>query len=130
MKKNKQVSDLFIDIYLNFNVTKQTERMKQLTRRELILLLILSVDNFDIENEVTISTYTDFSEEIDIIYDMESDNEITDEVLLSLKEEFGSSFIDTTEILDKNNNKISRPLSEQEALVKRREIIINHITDK
>lgn len=129
MKKNKQVSDLFIDIYLNFNVTKQTERMKQLTRRELILLLILSVDNFDIENEVTISTYTDFSEEIDIIYDMESDNEITDEVLLSLKEEFGS-FIDTTEILDKNNNKISRPLSEQEALVKRREIIINHITDK
>lgn len=128
MKKNKQVSDLFIDIYLNFNVTKQTERIKQLTRRELILLLILSVDKFEIDNEVTVSNFSYFEKEINILYEMESGVEIKDEDILSLKEEFGS-FIDSTDILDKDGRYLISPLSEIEALRKRRELFIDNITN-
>ena len=41
--KNIHVSNEFVDIYTNFNVVTQVEKMKQLTKRELYLLLFRQV---------------------------------------------------------------------------------------
>lgn len=39
--KKVVISDLFIDIYKNFNVVNQVDRMKELSKKELYLLLLM-----------------------------------------------------------------------------------------
>ncbi len=51
--KNIQVSNEFVDIYTNFNVVTQVEKMKQLTKRELYLLLTVCLDKFSDEDTLT-----------------------------------------------------------------------------
>jgi hypothetical protein len=48
MNKEKYitVSKEFLEIYKNFNVYSQVESLKKLSRKELLLMLILGVDSF------------------------------------------------------------------------------------
>ncbi len=58
------VSSLFEDIYQNFNVTKQIDKMKVLPRKELLLLLILASDSFSEESPIAIENFSGFKEEL------------------------------------------------------------------
>jgi|GEM_PF-4331584 len=136
MKKTIVVSNLFIDIYKNFNVYKQVNKMKKLSRKELLLLLILSSESFDESNAIVIENYKEFKKELQILYDSLPDNLDDDKLvidrdfinlLILLGDETGDKYIDTSKIVDSVGNKLPKPLSEKEALIKRREIEIENI---
>jgi hypothetical protein len=115
------VSDIFIDIFLNFNVISQVEKMKKLSRRELLILLSLAADVFSDDNHVVLQNFEYFKEYAILIRDSIDNEDIEDEDLKT------SININISKIIDNKNQKIPNPLSEEEALIKRREIEINNI---
>lgn len=126
------VSDLFIDIYSNIIVCDQREQMKQLSRKELMLLLTLSIDKYDDSNPVLVRNYSDFKDELIIIFnslpDMSNESiEVTDVDLIKLADETGDKYIDVSVIIDSIGNKLPNPITDQEAIVLRRQININNI---
>lgn len=128
-----KVSNLFKDIYENFNVFVQNEKMKQLSRKELLLMIILSIDSFSEDNPVVLENWKAFKTEMQLIHDclpnLAGNDEvvITDEDLILLGSETGDKFIDVTQITDMEDGKLPSPLSETEALIKRRNIGIEII---
>lgn len=131
---NKEVSDLFIDIYQNFNVISQVEKMRQLSRKELLLLLVLSTDSYNDDDPVVMKNFEKFGPELQIIYDClpdlsGDDFEIADTDMIELGKETGDKFIKVQNLINSKGEKIPPPLSDEEALIKRREIGIDEIID-
>jgi hypothetical protein len=133
--ENLTVSDLFKEIYLNFNVTKQSEKIKNLTRKELLLLLILSIDNFNEENPIVIENFSEFTKELELIYnslpDLDEDVVVTttDPDLLDLISLTGDKYINVSKLVDTFGQKLPEPLTDEEAKIKRREIGIENLLD-
>ena len=121
-----EVSKEFVEIYKNFNVINQTEKIKNLTRKERILLLILAIDSFSEDSPISLNNFTPFKEELLIINDIESDQESTDVDILELIKDTGYSKIDTS-VITNNGEKLPTPLTEEEATIKRRDIGIDTI---
>ena len=121
------VSDDFVAIYKMFNVNRQTEKMKKLSRKELMLMLVLAIDSFSEENPAVIENFRDFRSEMELIYGLQQDNECTDSDLLSLGKETDEKYIDTSKILDSKGDELPPSLTEEEALQMRRDIGINNI---
>ena len=124
MNKEKYitVSDDFVEIYKMFNVNRQTEKMKKLSRKELMLMLVLAIDSFSEENPAVIENFRDFRSEMELIYGLQQDNECTDLDLLSLGKETDEKYIDTSKIIDSKGEELPAALSEEEALQARRDI--------
>ena len=59
-EKKIAVSDLFNEIYINFNVSSQVENMKRLEKRELYLLLTLALDKHSDEDPVVVNNFQPF----------------------------------------------------------------------
>ena len=126
------VSDLFIEIYLNFNITQQTDKMDMLSRKELLLLLILCIDKHNQEDVVVDINLSKYQPELKVISQSLPQNlfdiiDVTDSDLISLGNSTGNEYIDVDNIIDKYNNPLPDRLSDSEALLKRREININCI---
>jgi Fe-S-cluster formation regulator IscX/YfhJ len=81
------VSDLYKEIYMNFNVSSQIENMKNLDKRELYLLLTFALDKHSDEDPVVVHNFQTFKDEVMEIYDIQDDKETTNKVLLALIEE-------------------------------------------
>lgn len=112
-EKNKKlvVSDEFFDIYKNLNVVDQIERMKNLSKRELYLLLLVSFDKFPDDDPVVIYNLKPFEKECRVeLYDL-MDGKVTNKVLIELGEESGDLTIETDNIIDTNGNKLPEPLT-------------------
>jgi len=103
------VSDLFLDIYSNFNVNSQVEKMKELSKKELYLLIVTILDRFSNEDLMVIHNMKPFKTEAMIIYDLQDDKEIDDVDVLSLIEETHDKYIDTGNIYH-NDEKLPEPL--------------------
>jgi hypothetical protein len=131
MEKNKYitVSDEFVEIYKMFNVIKQTEKLNQLSRKELMLMLVLSIDSFSEENPAVLENFKEFKSELEIIFDLQQDKECTDVDLLSLGKESDEKYIDTSKIRDIKGEELPTALTDSEALQMRRDIGINNIID-
>ena len=131
MDKNKYitVSDEFVEIYKMFNVIKQTEKLNQLSRKELMLMLVLSIDSFSEENPAVLENFKEFKSELEIIFDLQQDKECTDVDLLSLGDETNEKYIDTSKIRDGKGEELPTALTDSEALQMRRDIGINNIID-
>lgn len=74
------VSDKFVDIFSNFNVVSQVEKMQELSQKELYLLLTLCLDKFlSLNNEqddpVVKFNLIPFKQEIMAIFDIQDDKE-------------------------------------------------------
>lgn len=124
MKEKKlMVSPLFIDIYTNFNVFPQAEKMKSLTRKELFLLLTLCWDKFDTEDPVVKENLTPFKEESLELFDMYDDKKVTDAELLRLIEETGDQYVDIDILIDHSGNPLPDPLTKQEVRDKKINLI-------
>ena len=110
------VSDLFVDIYTNFNVCSQVERMKTLSKKELYLLILVVLDkNTDetLENDPVIQhNLLPFEEYSDDIYNLSDDKDVVTE-LAELVEETGQ-YVKTTNIVDSNGNQLREPLNKAE----------------
>jgi hypothetical protein len=131
MEKNKYitVSDNFVETYKMFNVIKQTEKLNQLSRKELMLMLVLSIDSFSEENPAVLENFKEFKNELELVFDLQQDKECTDEDLLQLGKDTDEKYIDTSKIRDKSDQELPSPLSDAEALQMRRDIGINNIID-
>ena len=119
------VSDLFVDIYKNFNVTTQVEKMKQLSEKELYLLIILCLDKHSDEDPVVIHNLKEFEKEVMLVFDLQDDKEIENESLKELVKETNDTYINTEVVLDMEGNKLPEPLDKQEV----RDAKINIISD-
>ena len=118
------VSKLFFEIYKNFNVVSQVERMKQLNKRELYLLLTVCLDKFSDEDPVVKYNLLPFRDEIMAIYDVQDEKDPTDEVLIKLIEETGDKYIETDNLVYRGD-KLPEPLSKEQV----RDAKINIIND-
>lgn len=115
-KENKiAVSDLFKEIYINFNVSNQLENMKKLERRELYLLLTYALDKHSDEDSVVLKNFQPFKDEVMEIYDIQDDKETNNEILLALIEETGDKYIETDYLVDSEGEKLRNPYSKEEA---------------
>jgi len=108
------VSNEFVDIFSNFNVVTQVEKMKQLTKRELYLLLTVCLDKFSDEDPVVKHNLLPFKEEIMNIFDVQDDKEATDPILIDLITESGDKYIETDYIVYNDDQKLPEPLSKEE----------------
>jgi type IV secretory pathway VirB4 component len=108
------VSDEFINIYKNFNVIDQIENMKKLSRKELFLLLIFSLDKHSDEDPVVIHNLQPFKEECMLIFDLQDDKEVDNEYIKELVELTDDKYIDTDVIVDTDGNKLPEPLTKEE----------------
>ena len=108
------VSNEFVDIFSNFNVVTQVEKMKQLTKRELYLLLTVCLDKFSDEDPVVKYNLLPFKEEIMSIFDVQDDKDVTDPILIDLITESGDKYIETDYIVYNDDQKLPDPLTKDE----------------
>lgn len=114
-KENQiHVSNEFVDIFSNFNVVTQVEKMKQLTKRELYLLLTVCLDKFSDEDPVVKHNLLQFKEEIMNIFDVQDDKDATDSVLIDLISESGDKYIETDYIFYNGDQKLPEPLTKDQ----------------
>ena len=119
------VSDEFIEIYKNFNVCTQIEKINELSDRERYLLLILCLDKHDDDNPIVLYNFKPFKEEIKEIYVIQDNKETTNQVLLDLIKETDHRHIESDYIRDKDGNKIPDPFDKDEVRDKKIDIINN-----
>lgn len=118
-----KVSPLFIEIYQNFNVIEQTEKMKSLTKKELYLLLTVCLDKFSDTDKTVKQNFLPFKKEVMDIFDVQDDKDTTIVELLELIEETGDKYIETDYIQDESGNLLPDPLTKEEVRDKRIDII-------
>ncbi len=111
--KKINVSKLFFEVYKNFNVTSQVDRMKQLNDRELYLLLTLCLDKFSDEDPVVKYNLIPFKDCIMEIFDIQDDKEPTNSILVGLIEDTGDKYIETDNLYYRGS-KLPEPLTKEE----------------
>ena len=114
-KKQIAVSNLFKEIYINFNVCSQIENMKKLSKKELYLLLTHALDLQSKDDATVLKNFQHFKDEMMEIYDIQDDKETENTILLELIEETGFKYIDTDKIVDSEGQKLREPYTKQEA---------------
>lgn len=112
--KNINVSNLFVDIYTKFNVLTQVDKMKELTKSELYLLLTVCLDKFSDEDPVVKYNLLPFKDEIMEIFDIQDDKESTNQVLIDLVSLTGDKYIETDYIVYNDDQKLPDPLTKEE----------------
>lgn len=120
------VSDLFLDIYKNFNVLSQVDNMNKLTERELYLLLVACLDKHSDDDPVANHNYLPFEKQIMEILDVLEDKGTTNKVLLDLIDETGENYIETDGIVDSNGESLPDPLTKDQV----RDAKISKISDE
>lgn len=121
-----EVSELFVDIYKNFNVMSQIENMKQLSKKELYLLITMTLDKFAADDPIALHNWLPFKDEAMEIYDINDDKDTQNEILKSLIEETGDKYIETDYIVDTKGDELPVPLTKEEV----RDVKINNIIDE
>ena len=135
-EKNIQVSDLFIHLFKMLNVTDISEQMKQLTRKELLMLIILGIDSYPPDDTFFLKNLSLFKDELKSIRSLqsldikdESTSENTDPDLKDLASETGEKYINIKKIKDLKGEELPNPTTIQEAIELRRDININTIME-
>ena len=108
------VSDIFLDIYTNFNVCSQVEKMKNLTKKELYLLIILALDKHDDNDPVVLHNFLPFEIIGDDIFEIQEDKGVVNDDLKQLIDETGDKYISTKNVIDSKGKALPEPLSKVE----------------
>lgn len=117
------VSELFLEIYRNFNVSNQIDKMKLITKEELYLLLDACIDRHD-EDDVTVQlNFSPFVEEIKEILKIHSGEDTDDKVLKNLQE-ISQALI--CELKTQSGEDLPDPYTKEEV----RDLKLNKIFDK
>ena len=122
-----KVSPDFVEAFRLFNVNSQVERIKKLTRKEILLLLILAIDSYSEDSEIVIENFKPFKSELDLIYNLQNDETVTDTDLLSIADETGEKYVDTSNICQLDGTKLPSATTEEEARIIRRDLGISEI---
>ena len=124
-----KVSTEFIEAYQLFNVNSQVDKIDQLSRKERLLLFTLAIDSYSEDSAVAIENFRPYKEDLDLIYALQNDDTVTDADLLYLSDATGEKYIDTSNIIDQDGNKLPSATTEEEARIKRRDLGISQIFD-
>lgn len=108
------VSDEFVKIYKSFNVNCQIEEMKKLSKKELYLILTLSLDKFSEDDPVVKVNTSFFREELLEIFDIQDDKECANPLLKEISIETGDKYIETDYLVDKKGDKLPEPLNKEQ----------------
>lgn len=108
------VSDLFVDIYTNFNVCSQVEKMNTLTKKELYLLILLALDKHSDDDPVVLHNFLPFESIGDDLFELQEDKGVVNDDLKQLIEETGDKYISTKNVIDSKGNELPEPLSKVE----------------
>ena len=115
IKENKLVvSNNFVEIFKHFNVSDKTKEMRELSKRELYLLLTVCLDKHDDELPIVNYNFLPFRDEVMEINDVQDDKEITNQVILDLIKESDDKYIETDYIVDEMGNKLPDPFTKEE----------------
>ena len=125
-QKKIAVTNEFIEIYQNFNVSSQIDKMNNLSKKELYLLLLLCIDNHSEEDPVCINNYKPFTSEITEVLDLQDDKNTSNLILIELVTETDDKYIDVDLLVDSSGNKLPDPLEKEEV----RDVKIHTILDK
>lgn len=123
--KQLKVSNEFVDIFKNFNMGNKVEEMKQLSKKELYLLLTLCLDKHDDEQPTVVYNFQPFREEVMEIFEVQDDKETLNPILQTLIDESGDKYIETDNIVDTEGNKLPEPMTKEQV----RDAKINIIND-
>jgi len=118
------VSELFIDIYKNFNVIDQTERLPLLTEKESYILLNLIIERHSEEDPQVVKNLSTSVEKINNLKSLFEIGETQDEVLNSLSTKYGRYL--NIPLQDSNSQELPEPYTREEV----RELKLNNIFDK
>lgn len=123
--KQLKVSNEFVDIFKNFNVVNKVQEMKQLSKKELYLLLTVCLDKHDDEQPTVVYNFQPFKDEVMELFEIQDDKETENPILRTLIEESGDKYIETDNIVDELGNKLPDPLTKEQV----RDEKINIIND-
>jgi hypothetical protein len=120
------VSDKFIEIYKNFNVVLQISKMTELSREELLLMLVVTFRVYDY-NDVVMTTYKHYEKDLSYIDSVMFDSKLTDPEKIKMREIILENYLETDKIFDKFDNLLPEATTEEEAINLRRLLNINNI---
>jgi hypothetical protein len=125
MKNEFKVSQLFVDIFQYFNVYDQRDRMKNLSKIELYLLLDRCVDAHDEDDATVCQNFSPYMNEIKQLLEIQNGNETQDSDLKELIKLTNDPFLKSEKITESGEY-----LPEIFTKVQVRELKLNKIFDK
>jgi len=123
-ESNITVSELFLEIYRNFNVSNQIDKMNLLTKEELYLLLDACIDRHDEDDSTVQLNFSPFVEEIKEILKIQSGEDADDKVLKKLQDRISQTLI--CELKTQIGEDLPDPYTKEEV----RDLKLNKIFDK
>ncbi len=118
-----KVSHNFIEIYRNFNVSDQREKMNELSKAELYLLLDSCIDNHDDEDSTVQLNFSPFMNELKEILNLQS-GEVSNPILEDLQNKAGLKISNIR--ISENGDNLPDPYTREQV----RDLKINKIFDK
>ena len=126
--KTLEVSDSFYDIYTNFNVSSQIDKMKFLSRKELYLLIVLCFDRHDHKDSVVRHNLSQFKDELREIFDIQDGKATFNEDIIALQKETEDDEIATI-LLTKDGEYLPQPKEKNEVRDIKLDVLINEEPD-
>jgi hypothetical protein len=123
-ESNITVSELFLEIYRNFNVSNQIDKMKIITKEELYLLLDACIDRHDEDDSTVQLNFSPFVEEIKEILKIQSGEDADDKILKNLQDRISQTLI--CELKTQSGEDLPDPYTKEEV----RDLKLNKIFDK
>lgn len=123
MDNKIKVSELFLDIYKNFNVSDQRDRLNLLSREELYILLETCIDRHDSDDQTVLFNLSTSCEEMSELRNLHKDKEFTDQDLKDLQNKFSDLIF---EIETQSGEELPEPYTKDQV----RELKLNKIFDK
>ena len=114
MEKKIEVSDNFVEIYKNFNVSSQSDKMEKLSKKELYLLLLLCVEKHSDEDPVCINNYKNYPTELQELMSLQDGQDVNNDIIIQLSEATNDKTINTDILVDSKGNKLPEPMKKNE----------------
>lgn len=118
------ISEKFLEIYRNFNVSDQRDNMTKLSKEELYLLLDTCIDLHDEDDTTVFLNFSPYSVELKEILSIQSGDDVDNQVLKNLQEKTDLR-LSSTRVLE-NGDKLPNPYTREEV----RDLKLNKIFDK
>jgi hypothetical protein len=118
------ISEKFLELYRNFNVSDQRDNMKELSEEELYLLLDTCVDEHDEDDPTVTLNFSPYSAELNEILKIQSGDTVDNKVLKNLQDKTDFR-LSSTRVL-KNGDKLPNTYTRDEV----RDLKLNKIFDK
>jgi len=123
-KNTIKVSQKFIEIYQNFNVSDQREKMSELSKKELYLLLDSCVDSHDEDDPTVILNLSPYFLELKEILKIQSGDEVNNDILKELQKD--TDFRLSSDRVSESGEKLPSIYTRDQV----RELKLNKIFDK